>query len=91
MVKNSDKEKYVYSGYGIALDGKVELNFGNDLAKNIIIFVIDNSSSVHTDNLKSDFLNLGEGLTFGIKEDLVHQKGKIDIDFSKAKTKFCLR
>ena len=29
MVKNSDKEKYVHSGYGIALDGKGELNFGN--------------------------------------------------------------
>ena len=30
IVKNSDKEKYVYSGYGIAFDGKGEWSFDND-------------------------------------------------------------
>ena len=32
IVKNSDKEKYVYNGYGIAIDGKGEWSFGNDYA-----------------------------------------------------------
>ena len=34
---------------------KDEWSFGNDLAKNVIIFGFDNSSSSHTDNLKNDF------------------------------------
>ena len=56
----------VYSGYGIAFDGKGEWSFGNDSAKNVIIFGVDNKSSSHTNNLKNDFLILVEGPTFGI-------------------------
>ena len=36
----------MYSGYGIAFDGGGELSFGNDYARNIIIFGLDNSSSI---------------------------------------------
>ena len=55
IVKKSDKEKYVYSCYRIAFDGKGELSFGNDYARNVIIFEVDNSSSSHADNLKNNF------------------------------------
>ena len=55
VAKNNDKEKYAYSDYGKAFDGKGEWSFGNDFAKNVIILVVDNSSSSHTDNLKNDF------------------------------------
>ena len=43
MVKNNDKEKYLYSGYGIAFHGKGEWSFGNDSARNVIIFGVDSS------------------------------------------------
>ena len=66
IVKNNDKEEYVYSGYGIAFNGKVEWYFDNDYARNVIIFGVDNSSSSHAHNLRNDFLILGEGDTFGI-------------------------
>ena len=56
----------MYSGYGIEFDGKGEWNFRNDLAENIIIFDVYNSSLSHTDNRKSYFLILGEVDTFGI-------------------------
>ena len=52
MVKNSDKEKYLYSGYKITFDGKGEWSFGNNYARSAINFVVDNSSSSHADNLK---------------------------------------
>ena len=55
IVKKSDKEKYVYSRYRIAFDGKGELSFGNDYARNVVIFEVDNSSSSHADNLKNNF------------------------------------
>ena len=35
-----------------------------DYARNVIIFVVENSSSSHTDNLKNKFLILGEGEYF---------------------------
>ena len=39
IVKNSDKEKYVYSGYGITF----------------VIFGVDNSSLSYSDNCKKTF------------------------------------
>ena len=66
IVKSNDKEKYAYSGQVIAFDRKGEWSFGNDPARNVIIFGVDNSSSSHTDNLKNDFLMLGDGPTFGV-------------------------
>ena len=44
VVKNSDKEKYVYSGYRIAFDSGGSWSFDNDFARNFIIFGVDNSS-----------------------------------------------
>ena len=66
IVKNSDKEKYVYSGYGITFDTASSLSFNNGTARNVIIFGVDNSWSSHADNHKNNFLVLGEGPTFGI-------------------------
>ena len=46
IVKNSDKEKWVNSGYGIVF---------HDFTWNIVIFVVGNSSSSHADNYKNTF------------------------------------
>ena len=66
VVKNSDKEKYVFSGYGIRFDSGGSWSFDNDFARNIIILVVDNSSSSHSENRKNNILILGEGPTYGI-------------------------
>ena len=55
IVKNSDKEKYVYSGYGITFDSASSWGFNNDTARNIIISSVDNSSSSHAENRKNNF------------------------------------
>ena len=88
IVKNSDKSKYVYSGYEIAIDGKREWNFGND-SRNFIIFVVDNSSSSHDDNCENNFLVLRAG-TYGINGSFGAPDKKFSINFSKGKTKICL-
>ena len=59
----------LYSGYGIAFDGKSLWSFGNDFARNTVIFVVDNSTSSHADNRKNKLLVLGEDLTSGINEN----------------------
>ena len=66
IVKNSDQEKYVYSGYRITFDSAGSWNFGNDFTGNAVIFEIDNSSSSHSDSRKNNFLVLGGGPTYGI-------------------------
>ena len=63
VVRNSDKEKWMHCGYGIAFDGSGSWNFGNADARNVVIFDDDNSSSSHTDNHTNKFLVLDERLT----------------------------
>ena len=64
LVKNSDKEKYVYDSYGIAFIGKGEWSFGNGFTRNAIILGVDNISSSHAENLKNNLV-FGEENTFG--------------------------
>ena len=45
IVKNSDKEKYVYTGYRITFDSAGVWSFDNDTPRNVTIFGVDNSSS----------------------------------------------
>ena len=63
IVKNNGKSKWVYSDCGIAFDGLGSWRSGNDFARNVIIFGVDNSSSFQTDNSQDSFLILGEGPT----------------------------
>ena len=56
VVKNGDKEKYVYNnGYEITFDSAGLWSFNNDTARNVIIFA---------DNRKNNFFVLDEGPTF---------------------------
>ena len=55
IVKNSDKEMYVYCGFGITFDSSGWWSFGNNVARNAIIVGVHNSSSFHSDNCKNNF------------------------------------
>ena len=59
VVKNSDREKYVYTDCGITTDISGSWSFDNDNAKNVTIVGFDNSSSSHADNCKYNFSLLG--------------------------------
>ena len=89
-VKNSDKEKYVYSGYGITFDSADSWSFDNDFARNVIIFEVDNSSSSHSDNCKNNLLILGEGPTFRVNGTCGSPVNMLSINFITANNKFCL-
>ena len=89
VIKNSDKEKYVYRGYRITFDNGGSWSFHNDFARNVVIFGVDNSSSAHFDNRKNNLI-LGEGPTFGINGSFGSPEKKFEINFSKVNTKFCL-
>ena len=90
IVKIVIKEKYAYNGHWITFDSARSRSFGNDFAKNVITFGVDNSSSFHADNCKDNFLILGKGPTFGINGSFGSPEKKFSIHFTKANTKCCL-
>ena len=90
LVTDAIKSKCTYNRQGIASDGEGSWSFGNDFARNALIFGVDNSSSSHADNRKNNFLVLGEGLTQGIIDSTGSAGKKFGINFSKANTKSCL-
>ena len=47
----------VFSDYDIALNRAGKWRF-DDFARNVVIFGVDNSSSIHTENRKNSFLVL---------------------------------
>ena len=56
LTKNTDIDKYGYSGYGIEFDRRSSFSFpSSEFSQNIIIFGVNISSSPHIDNKKSTF------------------------------------
>ena len=43
LVRNIIKSKFIYNGKGIAFEGKGSWSFGNDFARNAVIFGVDDS------------------------------------------------
>ena len=71
LTKNTDIDKYVYSGYGIGFDRRSTFSFpGGGFGQNVLIFGVDMSSSAHIDNKKKDILVLGKGPTQGLEHTL---------------------
>ena len=70
MTKNIDIDKYKHSRCGTGFDRKGEFWFGDEVARNVIIFGVDMSSSTKIDNRKKDFLILGKGPTQGLENTL---------------------
>ena len=45
LAGNTIKSKFTYNGWEIAFYGEGSWRFGNDFARNVVIFGVDNSSS----------------------------------------------
>ena len=75
LTKNTDIDKYKYSGYGIGFDRRSNFSFSSGgFGQNIIIFGVNMSSSAHVDNKKKDILILGKGPTQGIEHTLTAER-----------------
>ena len=62
----------------------------DSVGENIIIFGVDMSSSVHTDNKKKDTLILGKGSTQGLDDITLTAEAQYSINFARSNRKFCL-
>ena len=64
LTTNPDLNKYSYSGCSIGFDSRSLFLLPDfDWSKNVVIFGLHSSSSVHIDNGKKGILVLGEGPT----------------------------
>ena len=64
LTKNTDIDKYKYSGYAVGFDRRSSFSFlSSGFGQNVLIFGVDMSSSSHIDNKKKDILVLGKGPT----------------------------
>ena len=90
LTKNADIDKCKYSGYGIGFDRHGSFSFpGIGLGRNVRIFGVDMSSSVHVDNKKKDILILRKGPTQGLEHTLTAEK-MYSINFTGHNKNFCL-
>ena len=67
--KNSDIDKYEYSGYGIGFDSKGTFSHpSGSFGQNVIIFCPDMISSAHANNKTKSILILYEGFMQGLED-----------------------
>ena len=91
LAKNANPDKYVYSGYGIGFDSRSEsLLPDGSIVKNVIIFGVDMSWSVHIDNEGNDILVLGIGPTQGLDDTMLAVEAQYSFNLSRSNRKLCL-
>ena len=91
LLKNTDPDKFKYSGYGIGFDSRSEFSFTDGiLAKNFVIFGADISSSVHVYNKNKNILILGEWPTEELDDTTVTAEAKYSINLAKPRKRFLL-
>ena len=89
--KNADTNKHKYTNYGIGFDSCSYFSLpGRSMGKNVIIFGVDMSSTLHIDNKEKDILLLGDGLTQGLDGTTFTAEAKYSINLTKSNRKFCL-
>ena len=84
LTTNADLDKYKYSAYGIRFDSRSKFSLPNGtMEKNVIIFGVTTSSSVHDDNEGKDVSILAEGLTQGLDDATLTAEEKHSINFTQ--------
>ena len=88
ITKNADIDKNKYSGYGIGFDRTgVYLLPDGSFGRNVVIFGVDMSSSVHVDNKGKDILILGKGPTQGLGEHSLTAEKMYSVNFTDHRKK----
>lgn len=76
--------KFIYNGWGITFGGTGLWNYRIDFTQIVSILNVDDSSSIHIDNRKHNFLVLSEGLADDVNNNLGRAEKKNSINFTKA-------
>ena len=94
MTKPGDNKypnKYIYSGYGLRFDNTGEFTHPQGRkARNIIIFGVDLSNSVHTTNQTQNILILDHALTQKVNNMTIYEEKMYSPNFSAENKTFCI-
>ena len=98
ITKNTDSAKNNYTGYGLCFDEGSEFghtvkqgNFNRTTnAKNVIIFYVDMSSSVHATNREKNIYVVGKEFTQGINDATIYAEKLFHNNFTEFGVKFVL-
>ena len=91
IIKDVNISNYKYSGYGICFDGKGKFSIGNITnGKNVIIFGVDTSSSIHVTNKLNNIYILGRSETQGINGTTLYAEKIYKQNFTASDKKFVL-
>ena len=87
----TDSDKYIYSGCDLGFDRTSQFTHPQGrMAKNIIIFRVNSSNSVHATNKTQNILTLGHGLTQKVDNTTIYAEKMYSPDFSAENKIFCL-
>ena len=91
LMKNADPDKYKYSGYDIGFNSCLQFSWiDGSWGKNVIIFGVDNNSSVHIDGKNKNILALSNELAQGLYNTAITVEDKYLINFTESGKRFVL-
>ena len=91
LTKNSDTDKYKYSGYGLGFDSKGSYtHLDGGYGRNVIIFGASLGSSVHANNRANSVLVLGRDFIQGINGTTMYAEKMYLPNFTADNKIFCL-
>ena len=90
--KNTDTSKYNYKGYGICFDEGGTFSMGNiNNGRKILIFGVDKTSVVHSNNKANNIYVMGDGIVQGINDTTLYAEKVYSPNFTQSSKKFILR
>ena len=84
LTKNSDIDKYKYSGYGIGFDRRGTFSVSGGSGRNVIIIDVDMSSSVHVNNKRKGISVFGIGPMQGLDDTTLTAEKNLFNQFYRA-------
>ena len=91
ITKNTGTSKYNYKGYGICFDEGGTFSMGNiNNGRNILIFGVEESSVVHSNNKANNIYVMGDGIVQEINDTTLYAEKTCSQNFTQSSKKFVL-
>ena len=91
ITKNADISKYKYKGYGICFDEGGSFSIGNiNNGSNVLIFGVDESYVIHSNNKANNIYVMGDGIVQGINDTTLYAEKIYCQNFTQPSKKFVL-
>ena len=89
---NADLDKGKNSRWGVGFDSYSEFSLPDGtMGKNVIVFGVDMSSSMHVDHKGKDILIPGEEPTQRLDDITLRAEARYSINFAQSEKKICIK